>query len=302
MTMIRNNFLDSLTPGLRKDFFDAFGRKESLVEKIYNVGTSNKKSETDSYITGFGILGEKSEGSAIAYDDASQAYDTTYTHVTYGGAYRLTEELIEDELYGMMDKLNTALAIATWARIETDAASLFNNGFSTSWTGKMFSGGDASAMFATDHTLVHGGTEQNTLSTQADLSVTSLQQAFIDIESTVDDRGIPCGLKAKTILAPTALQFTVSELLKSTYVPYSADNEVNAITSKNLNSLIWSYLTDSDAWFILCDMHMLNWLWRRRPSFVRGADFDTGDARYKVTMRYSNGYSDWRGLYGVQGA
>jgi phage major head subunit gpT-like protein len=297
MTMIRANFGDFTAPGLRKAFFDIFGRKETVYDKIYNMLTSNKKSETDSYITGFGIMPSKNEGVEVTYDDASQAYDVTYTHTAYAAAYRVTEEMKDDELYGLVDKMNTALAISAYARVETDGASTFNNGFSTSYTG-----GDGSALFVTDHALVHGGTEQNTLSTDADLSVTSLQQAIIDIEATVDDRGILCALEPDILLIPNELQFTAAELLKSMYVPYSADNEVNALLSKGLRVIPWNYLTDTDGWIIICKNHELNWFTRKPLTFKESNDFNTGDLLYKASMRYSKGWSDWRGLFGCAGA
>jgi hypothetical protein len=297
MTMIRSNFSDFTAPGLRKAFFDIFGRKETVYDKVFNMNTSAKKSETDSYFTGFGIMPSKSEGVEITYDDAAQGYDVTYTHTTYAQGYRVTQEMIEDELYGVVDKMNTALAISAYARIETDAASVFNNGFNSSYTG-----GDSKELFATDHPLVHGGTEQNELSTAADISVTSLQQGIIDIEATVDDRGILCGLEAATLLVPNDLQFTGAELLKSMYVPYSADNEINALTAKGLNMITWNYLTDTDAWFIICKTNELNWFWRRPLTFTEGNDFNTGDALFKASMRYSKGWSDFRGLYGSPGA
>lgn len=301
MTMIRGNFGDILTPGQAEIFFDAFGRKETVYDKIYNVKTSGKRRETDSYITGFGAMPTKAEAIEISFNDANQGYDTTYTHVTYGLAYRITEELVEDDLYDAINELPKALAESAYDRIETEAAYVFNNAFTAAPGGASYTGGDALALASTAHTLIGGGTEQNTLSTQADLSVTSLQQAIIDIEATVDDMGIPVGLDPKILLVPNELQFTAAEILKSTYVPYSADNEINALLSKGLTFIPWIKLTDSDSWNIICGKNKLKWYWKLEPSFKEGNDFKTGDALYKCRMRFSNGYSDWRGLYCVQG-
>jgi len=295
--MLRANFTDFTAPGLREAFFDAFGRKETVYDKVYNLGSSTRKSETDSYFTGFGIMPSKGEGVDITYDDAAQGYDVTYTHTTYAQGYRVTEEMIEDDLYEVVTQQNTGLALSAYARIETDAASVFNNGFSSSYTG-----GDSKELFATDHPLIHGGTEQNELSTAADLSVTSLQQAILDIEATVDDRGLFVGLEPDVLLIPNGLQFTAAEILKSLYIPYSADNEINALVAKGLRAVSWSYLTDADAWFVICKQNKLKWYWRRPLTFKDSNDFSTGDALYKASMRYSKGWSHWAGLFGSPGA
>ena len=47
--------------------------------------------------------------------------------------------------------------------------------------------------------------------------------------------------------------------------------------------------------------HELNFFWRVRPEFKREEDFDTLVAKYRGYMRYSYGYSDWRGIVGSQG-
>ena len=47
-----------------------------------------------------------------------------------------------------------------------------------------------SALFATDHSTVSGPNVKNTLTTQADLNETSLEQSMIDISKFTDERGL----------------------------------------------------------------------------------------------------------------
>jgi len=297
MTVLRAAFGDFLEPGLRMAFFDAFGRKEMRYSDVFKLHNSNKRNEKDSYVTGLGLMPSKGEGVAVTFDDPSQGYDKTYTHQTFALGYKVTAEMYEDELYNLVDKWNSALATSAYQRIETDAANVLNRGFDSTYTG-----GDGLELFSSVHPLVHGGTEQNELSTAADFSDTALEQAIIDIEDTVDDRGLLVGLKAKTVIHPTELQFDVAEVLKSVYRPYSADNEINALVGKGLGSLCWPFLTDSNAWFIQCEDHEMNFFWRRALNFYQGNDFETRDAKFVADMRYSLGWSDWRGIYGTEGA
>ena len=302
MTMLRANFGDFLTPGLRKAFYDAFGRKEMRYQDIFHILTSDKRREVDSYITGTGLMPSKNEGSEVMFEDPMQGYSTTYTHTTYAKGVKVTAEMYEDDLYGMVDKCIDSLATSAYQRVETAAAYMFYGGGSTTTAPTGYSGGDSVALFSTAHTLKGGGTEQNTLSTDADLSVTSLQQALIDIESTVDDMGLLVGLKAETLIVPTDLQFTASELLKSVYYPENAENAINALVGKGLKLVVWPFLTDSDSWFIQCQKHEANFFWRRPLDFYKDNVSTTRDAIYVGDMRFSLGWSDWRGLYGCYGA
>ncbi len=138
----------------------------------------------------------------------------------------------------------------------------------------------------------------------ADLTVSSLQAAINAIEDATDDNGIVLSLKPKTLLVPTVLKWTAKELLKSKNKPGTADNDVNALEDEELGYMTWPYLTDPDAWFLLTDKeeHELNFFWRRKLDTDDDADFDTGDLKFKATMRFSVKWTDYRGVYGSPGA
>ena len=63
------------------------------------------------------------------------------------------------------------------------------------------------------------------------------------------------------------------------------------------------YLTDTDAWFIKTNipngMMRFN---RRAVEFGNDNDFDTDNAKAKATLRFSVGWTDFRGVYGTPGA
>ena len=63
------------------------------------------------------------------------------------------------------------------------------------------------------------------------------------------------------------------------------------------------YLTDTDAWFIRTDVKDgMKYFERRGDEFDMDEDFDTENAKYKATGRYSFGMTDPRALYGSAGA
>lgn len=301
MTIHTSNFADALAPGFQQIFVDtlAFGERPPVLEKVFTVKVpANVAYVKDSYVTGFGFLQDKDIGTASTYDDIYQGLDVTYTFNTRSLAYRIVKEWIEDERYGLMEKLPKALAKSTRASVETDASNIFNNGFVTTYD----TGGDGKELFATDHPYVTGGTWRNELENAADLTATSWEQANIDLKDTLDDRGLPLNLRPRAILFPNELNYTVQKLFGSEKDPASAMNAINPMSNEKIQQIEWSYLTDEDAWFIICDAHELYWYWRLRPEHYQGNDFDTDDAKFKVRCRWDRGWSHPAGLFGSPGA
>jgi len=299
--MTRSSFADAMAPGFRQIFMDAlkWGEKPPVINRVYNMPkTPNTQYIDDSYVTGFGLVPTKGEGTGSTYDDIYQGLDTRYTHETYSLAYRITKEWVEDERYGLMAKLPKSLGRSMNATVETDGANLFNNGFTT--TGYNL-GPAATYLFRTDHSFVTGGTQKNRHSNNVDLSPTSWEQANIDLKDTTDGRGILLNLQPTKLLYPNELNWKVDQMFNSPGLYDSANRTSNPMRRDNLEMIEWSYLTDEDAWFIICDEHEANWFWRIMPDHYQGNDFDTDDAKFKVRARWKRGVSAYWGLYGSPG-
>jgi phage major head subunit gpT-like protein len=182
--------------------------------------------------------------------------------------------------------------------IEVSAFSVLNNGFSTT-------GFDGVYLFATNHPLLQGGTQGNTPSVQADLSVTSLTAGLTAIEKFTDEKGLKMPTKAAMLLVPVDLWNVAEELLGSEYKPYVSNNEVNALQKKDLRYFVSHYLTSAKAWFLLAEkgQHSLKFFWRvKLGALRRGTDFDSTNLKHLARMRFSYGYSHWRGTYGSSGS
>jgi len=297
MTALRANFGPLLAPGLRELFFDKFDSYPTEFTDLFNVLSSTRKYEDDYGVSGFGLVPEKPEGVGIIYDDPIPGYSKRYTHSTFALGFRVTRELYEDDMYGVIRRMPKGLGKSMRLTVEIDGASVLNNGFTAGAT----AGPDGVCLFSASHPLTGGGTGSNTLGTPADLSETSMEQAMIDIAATTDDRGLLQMIRGQKLVVSPSMAWTASRLLESTLTPGSANNAVNP--AKGIMPYVVNhYLTDADAWFIYGDEHQVNWFWRRKPDFEQGNDFDTEDAKYKATARWSKGFSDWRGVYGSPGA
>lgn len=296
MSTLRAAFGYLLYPGFRQVFMDKFNSYPDEYTKLVNVLSSERQYEEDTSVSGFGLVPQKDEGGGIYYDDPIQGFKKRYTHTTFGMGFRVTREMNEDDQYGKMGKMPKGLGRSMRLTIEQDVANIYNNGFDTNYTGW-----DGKPLFSATHPRTGGGTWSNVASVSADLAPTSLEQALIDIAATTDDRGLLLALRPKVLLVSTSFEWTASKILESTLLPGGGNNDINP--AKGLMPFeVNHYFTDADAWYILCNDHEVNMFYRRRPDFEQGNDFDTEDAKFKATARWSRGWSEPRGAYGNPGA
>lgn len=302
MAISRAQLLKELLPGLNALFGLEYARYGEEHKEIYESETSERSFEEETKLSGFSAAPVKNEGSAMAYDNAQEAWSARYNHETIALGFSLTEEAIEDNLYDSLSgRYTKALARAMAYTKQVKAANVINNGFTSGYTG-----GDGKTLFATDHPLVSGGVNSNTPATQADLNETSLENAVIQIAGWTDERGLLIAAKPKKLIVPPALQFVATRLLETELRVGTADNDINAI--KNNGSIPEGYtvnhfLTDTNGWYLTTDVpNGLKHFVRTPMQTGMDGDFDTGNVRYKARERYSFGWSDPLGMFGSQGA
>ena len=303
MAISRAQLLKELLPGLNALFGLEYATYGEQHKEIYETETSERSFEEETKLSGFSAAPVKNEGSAIAYDNAQEAFTARYNHETIALGFSLTEEAIEDNLYDSLSARYTkALARAMAYTKQTKAASVLNNGFSAG----VYAGGDGVALFSTAHPLVSGGTNSNTQSTMADLNETSLEAAVIQIAAWTDERGLLIAAKPRKLIVPPALQFVATRLLETQLRVGTTDNDINAIVNNGSipeGYTVNNYLTDPNGYFICTDVpNGMKHFVRTPLSNSMDGDFDTGNVRYKSRERYSFGFSDPLGMWGSQGA
>jgi len=304
MAISRAQLLKELLPGLNALFGLEYATYGQQHKEIYETETSERSFEEETKLSGFSAAPVKNEGSAIAYDNAQEAFTARYNHETIALGFSLTEEAIEDNLYDSLSARYTkALARAMAYTKQVKAAAVLNNGFTNS---AAYYGGDGVPLFSASHPLVSGGTNSNIPTTPADLNETSLEAAVIQIAQWTDERGLLIAAKPKKLVVPPSLQFVATRLLETELRVGTTDNDINAI--KNNGSVaegytVNNYLTDTNAWFLTTDVpNGMKHFVRTPMSNSMDGDFDTGNVRYKSRERYSFGWSDPLGMWGSQGA
>ena len=300
MAISRGQLVKELEPGLNALFGLEYKNYANEHAEIFDTENSDRAFEEEVMLSGFANAPVKAEGTGVSFDNAQETFTARYTHETLALAFAITEEAIEDNLYDRLaSRYTKALARSMANTKQVKAAKVLNNGFGTA------DGGDGKELLATDHPIVTG-TEQNELTTAADLNETSLEQALIDIAALTDERGLKIAARGMKLIVPSALQFTAERLMKSTQRVGTADNDINAVVSMGMipqGYTVNHYLSDTDAFYIITDVPNGMKHFNRAPlkTSMEG-DFDTGNVRYKARERYVFGCSDPRGIYASPGA
>ena len=259
MAISRAQLLKELLPGLNALFGMEYARYGEEHKELYETEKSERSFEEETKLSGFGAAPVKNEGSAIAYDNAQEAFTARYTHETIALGFSITEEAVEDNLYDSLSARYTkALARAMAYTKQVKAASVLNNGFSQSYLG-----GDGVSLFGVNssgtrdgHPLVGGGQNYNSPTVAVDLNETSLENAVIQIAAWTDERGLLIAAMPKKLIIPSSLQFTATRLLQTELRVGTADNDINAMKAMGTvpERTVNHFLTDTNAWFLLTDV------------------------------------------------
>ena len=301
MTITTGSFAKALLPGIHK--WVGLEYKDYMPEysQIFDHNTSTKAFEEEIGVTGFGYAAVKTEGNSISYDDMEQGWINRYTHAVVALGFIVTREMYEDNQYMEIGLRKTkGLVFSLKQTKEVVHANILNRAFNNGYTY-----GDGVELCSEVNPNKSGGTWRNELDTAADLSEASLEQACIDIGEFTNDRGMLIKVLPKALIIPPELEFDAARLLKSIQQPGVANNDINALKSlaKIPGVVVNHYLTDADAWFIKTDCpDGLKTFQRRALEVGTENDFDTENARFKSSERYSAGVTDKRSIFGSPGA
>ena len=303
MAISRSQLVKELEPGLNALFGLEYKRYENQHAEIYATESSDRAFEEEVMLSGFANAQVKAEGQGVSFDEAQETFTARYTHETVALAFAITEEAIEDNLYDRLaSRYTKALARSMSNAKQVKAVEPLIQGLPST---DNFDSGDGVSLFNTSHPTV-AGTFKNTLTTQADLNETSLEQSLIDIAAMTDERGLKIAARGMKMIIPSELQFTAERLMKSDKRVGTADNDINAVRSMGMipqGYVVNNFLTDTDAFYIITDVpNGMKYSQRAAIKTAMEGDFDTGNVRYKARERYSFGVSDFRGIFGVEGA
>jgi hypothetical protein len=298
-------FFETMLPALNAKIWQNFKAKPSLLSKLLRVETSGRSIEQFATMAGVGLPGLVQEGADTGTDTMVQGYSKTFKPAKYGLGIAASQELVEDDKFGVISRRTVALSNSIRQAREIQAASVYNNGFD----GTNFAIPDGQALFAASHPLVKsGGTQNNLLSVAADLDVASLELALTDWELTKTNEGFLQMYPTPRLLVASANRWNVAEILKSQQRSDTANNATNAFkyteTGGNIDSVVWPYLTDPDAWFLVGPPEETEIVWVDRKAPYTKSDYTEKSETGFIYMRYRADFGayGWRAVYGTPGA
>lgn len=294
----RGSFGDLLEPGFAEIYKNAYKELDRIYTTLFRVKTSSKQDEKESGVTGLSLLVQKDENAPITYEDPIQMYDKRYVHLTYAKGFKISKELYDDDQYNIMNGFPEELGRAARRTEEISGANVFNRAFNTSYLG-----GDAVPLCSTVHPRSDAGTSQsNASSTGITLTETNYETARIAFRGQLDDKGQKIDVVPMKLLIPIQRKTDADILFKSNLRSGTADNDMNPYKGA-LEIVEWIYMDrNSTHWFLIdTNQHKVTWYWREKANFKQDTAFETDAALFKVRERFSNGFSDWRGVWGSQG-
>lgn len=304
------NLAELLTPQTTEAFvmgFTSGGRRASMISSLFATPSSQRAFEEH---IGIGVMSadwEFEKTGRVPYDDVNNGFLKRWTHKEFAKGFVVTRKMVDDNLFPAILDRATNLGDAAFRHREKSAATVFANAFSsvtdqTTLDGFGFpiGGPDNVALCSTAHP--YNEADSSTQSNEGTLALTkdnvgTTRQLHMAL---TDDRGDILGIMPDTIIIPPELEDTAIEIGMSMLDPDTANNAVNPQAGR-FRYLVWHYLEDANAWFMVDSARMMqDLIWYERIPLEYGAegDFDTLQAKFRAYMRYSRGWRDYRWIYG----
>lgn len=304
--MRSSDFRSIVEPILNQSFDGVYDQRADEYKQIFKEETGIARAyHEEPMLYGMQSAPEMPDSNPVTYDAGGQLFTKRYTYSVYGLAFALTKVLVEDgDHIRIGSTFSKHLAQSMTETLETVNANHLNRAFTSGYTG-----GDGVILCSNAHTDAAGAaagaaSRSNLLTTSAALSQTSLEQMLIQIRQAEDPRSKKIRLTPKKLIVAPGNMLQAEVLLKSVLRAGTANNDLNPVKSMGMLSdvVVLSRLTSSTAWFVQTDAaEGLKVLWRRKVEKSMEGDFETDSVRYKSTMRFGSGWTDWRAVYGTPG-
>jgi hypothetical protein len=295
-------FRATVAPILNKTFDGVYEQRADEWKQVFKERKGIERAyHEEPVLYGMNMAPELPEGMPVSYDSGGTLYIKRYLYKVYGLAFALTKVLVEDGDHIQIGQTySRQLAQSLIETKETLCANILNRSFNGA-----YAGGDGVALISASHPSASVGLQSNRLTTDANLSQTSLEQMLIQIRNAADPNGKRIRLIPGQIVTGPSNVFQAEVLLKSALRAGTANNDINPVNSMGLlkgGQANISRVTSTTAWWVQTHTEMgLQMMTRRKLEKSMEGDFETDSMRYKSTERYAPGWTQWLDLYGTPG-
>ena len=302
-------------------FFETYDKKKLIGHTdhtdsvLFNQDSMAQKNKVEALLKGIGDFNGVEEEGAIAGDTFEYGPVKTTTAIKYAKALEITEELREDDGWGVV--MNQVKQMGRKARLTQDqnAFEIFRGAFTVTPTAH-------AGKFLCDSTNanLNGDTVDNSLT--GDFSETVVDNMMKALYKQIAHDGTLEGQVPSALLVSTDDWKEACVLLDTDKVVGSNNNDINIYSNKFDISLKTSvYLGtgvgaqvasgtipavtagSDDAFFLLGDNHLIN-RYERAPltTKYRGEEYSDNEvAKYKARFREAYGAVDFLGIVGSTG-
>jgi len=248
--MIPENFEAVCKTGLDDVFKDSLKEPRQGMSYFKKVNMTKRSEKYQSYY-GLGDVQQVRDGENIPSDEFGLGFDWTLTTSTFKGQIEITKDLIEDEMYGVINDRQQELTESFHRTRETILADVFNRALGTNGAQFLCEDGMYLGDDARPNPYALAGTWSNLESAGA-ITATSLFQTQLNYRSYRNERGQLTPLSLKKIVVRPQDEQTIWEILKT-------DRDVNtSINKKNYQQdrfeyEVYDHLTAAVAIFIAND-------------------------------------------------
>ena len=287
-------------------FFKRFDMIPTLYTLLFTIKDAQKAYEDRMKVGGLGRFATKPEGTPVGFDDPVSTALVRTVHTTYALGFRVTMEMMQDELFHIIDKMPADLGDSARDHMERLAWGLVNDGFNgTTYTG-LNDTVSAKSLFNTAHVNVKtGATQSNMLSPAVSLSTTGLESLMTRASIITSDEGRFINQDQDLLVFHPNLQHQVHVLLNTEFKTSSSDNDRSTVVSSRsgitpIDKKGVPYLSSQTAWFLFGGKgkNDLTFNDRMDLDFSRAKDADTFDQKFYAVYRASVMFSEWRNSFG----
>jgi len=311
---ISGHFPEGLKRDLYSYFFEAYDQLPSIIPVIFEVRRSVGAYEKNTNAIRGGLLREKTEGSAILASNLLEGWTVYAKNRTFADSKEITVEMSQDfppeKIANLLQQVALGWGESVVATKETSAAEIFNyGGYTAGYT--CFNGSipgvvdDPSGNLCYDEKPffnVTGNKRTNKNGSEyfngivsTSLTAENLQTAYtlMTVTNAYDEKDQKIKIIPNILLIPPNLHFTAKAILESEKVTGTANNDINVV--QNLVSPVeWSYLTDTDAWFLGVAKKGIVWYDRLDPVIEFYQDEKTKNYFVTIMARWGLAVENWR--------
>lgn len=296
VTLVRSRFGKLLEKLNDKVSVRAFAPNKQEWKGVYTKKKADGHIVRIQDVRGFGRIPMVEENQNIPTLITSEGYTYECEPLKFGGGYRYSEELIDDNRYLDLTILwSKALGKAAMQTKEWEAVKPLNNGYTSYKTP------DGVSLFNSAH-KGHGQVRlSNVLSTPEEFSEDSIESMKDLVDEQKDDMGELTTMDIKTFVAPKLIQFDVCRVLDSPMQPNLMNNNINAYKKLQGRTPVnfMRRLVHPGRYFVITTDERMPALYQRRAWRVRMRLNEANESVSNVgSERYDYFISSWSSLMG----